>query len=244
MTKPSLTIFMPAYNEADKLKDAYESTTRAVKNAGISDYEIFLSTVTSPDGTHDGTPDIAKQIAQENPRVRSLHTFGFSGLGFKYREALRESAKDYIMMVPGDNDTIEESLIGILSHLGESEAIVVYTANPKARPFRLRFVSKCFVILCNVLFGLRMKYYNGMNIFPVRLARAVPVSADNPAYMAEILIYLLKSGIRYIEVPQELKYTPYAGKTFRFKSAVKAFGTLCSLFWRINIKRERIKLSF
>ncbi len=244
MTKPSLTIFMPAYNEADKIRDACESTIRALKKAGVSDYEIFLSTVTSPDGTHDGTPNVAGRLVKENPRVRSFHTFGFLGLGSKYREALRKSTKDYIMMVPGDNDTIEESLVGILNHLGESEAIVVYTANPKARPFRLRFVSKCFVILCNILFGLHMRYYNGMNIFPVKLVKTIPVSTDNPAYMAETLIYLLKSGIRYIEVPQELKYTPYAGKTFRFKSAVRAFGTLCSLFWRISIKRERIKLSF
>ena len=240
---PSLSVIMPAYNEVGNLKPAYESTIRALKKAGIIDYEIIIITNTRRDGSHDGTPDIATQITTENPWVRHIHNNAYVGLGFKFRQGANEARKDYVMMIPGDNETVEDSIASIVSHLGEAEMVIFYTANKKVRKWKRRFVSWGFTTLCNVLFGLNLRYYNGVCIYPAKLLRAVPMACDNFAYMAEIIIYLVKSGVKYIEVPMEIKPTT-ASAAFKFRSVIEVLGTLTSLFWRINIKRERIKLSF
>jgi len=239
-SRPSLTIIMPAYNEVGAIRAAYESAVRAVQQADINDYEIIIETNTAPDGTHDGTPDVAEQISKEDSQVKHIHHNSYAGLGFKYRDAVNRATKDYVTWVPGDNDTIESSFVNILKHIGQAPMIIVYTLNPKARPFYIRTVSKGFVMFCNILFGLNVKYYNGINIFPRELLQKVPMSADNPAFMSEILIYLLKSGVKYIEVPQEIKYTPYPGKTFRLKSVQEVLCTLASLFYKIHFKKIRI----
>ena len=239
----SLSVIMPAYNEAGGIKEAYESTTRAVKEAKIDDYEILIVTNNSSSGTHDGTPDIAESISKKDEHVRHIYHNNYVDLGFKYRDAISKASKDYVMMVPGDNDTVESSLVNILKHVGESSLIVVYTSNPKARPFYIRTVSKAFVVICNFLFGLKMKYYNGMCVLPKATLRQIPMSANNPAYMAEILIYLVKSGVKYIEIPQEIKYTPHPGKTFNFNSVITVIGTMASLFWKVHLKRIRVKLN-
>lgn len=239
--KPSLTVILLAYNEAQSIRSAYETAVRALRQAGILDYEILIITNSAPDGTHDGTPDIAVQIAKEDPSVRCFHYNNYAGLGFKYRKGIELSQKEYITWIPGDDDTVESSFINNLKHLGEVPAVITYTINTKARPFYIRFVSRCFVLLCNILFGLRMKYYNGFTIYSKELLREVPMTVDNPAFMAEIIIYLIKSGVKYIELSQEIKKSG-AGKTFCLKSVLEVSGSLALLFWRINIRRERIKI--
>lgn len=237
--KSSLTMIMPAYNEAGALRDAYETATRAINKAGIQDYEILIITNTSPNGSHDGTPDVASQITKEDAHVRHIHYDRYVGLGFKYKQGVINALKDYVMMVPGDSDTVEESLVSILKHLGEKDMVITYTMNPEARPLYVRSVSRGFVLFCNLLFGLKMKYYNGICIYRKKLIEAVPAFSESPAYNAEILIYLLKSGVQYVETAQEIKKS-YAGKTFRFKSVIECVKTMTALFWKIHFKKARI----
>ena len=243
MKMPSLTVIIPAYNEVNNLKPTFESTIRALKKSDVADYEIIIITNTRRDGGHDGTPDIADDLAKENLRVRHIHNDAYVNLGFKFRQGVGAASKDYTTWVPGDNETAEVSIADIFGHLGEAEAVISYTANKRVRKWTRRFVSRGFTIFCNILFDLDLKYYNGICIFPTKTLRAVPMKSDNFAYMAEIIIYLVKSGVKYIEVPMEIKPTT-ASAAFKFRSVIEVLGTLASLFWRINIKRERIKLSF
>ncbi len=240
--KPSLSIIMPAYCEVKNLRAAYESTTRAIKKADIFDYEVVVITNTRRDGSHDGTPDIANQMALEDPKVRHIRNREYVNLGFKYRQGIGAAVKDYVTMVPGDNETVEDSITSILGYLGEADMVLTYTANKQVRTWKRRFVSRCFTLLCNVLFGLNLKYYNGICIYPRKILQAVPMSSDNFAYMAEVIIYLTKSGVNYIEVPMEIKST-IASAAFKFRSVIDALGTLASLFWKIHFLRKRVAIA-
>src|SRR3989344_4132438 len=222
--KPSLSIIMPAYNQVVGIRSAYQGALNALRNAGISDYEIFIVTSTSSTGSHDGTPDIARQLATADPRVQAIHYDRYVGLGFKYRETLKLARKEYVVMVPGSGDCVVGKMVDVFRHIGRVSVIFTYTINPKARAFYMRFAAKTFVVLCNILFGLNLKYYNGLSVYPRGLLARVPMTADNPAYNAEILIYLLKSRFDYIELPQEIRRPSTGpGKTFRIGSV---FGSL------------------
>lgn len=237
--KPSLTVIMPAYNEFKNLRAAFESTTGALKEAGISDYEIIIVTNTRRDGSHDGTPEIAKRIAEENLQVRHVHNDAFVNLGFKFWQGVGSAGKEFVTLVPGDNEAVGSSVASIFSHIGEAEMIVSYTSNKQVRKWRRRFISRCFVELCNLLFGLRLKYFTGICIYPKKLLQKIPTRSDNFAYMAEIIIYLIKSGVTYTQVPMEIKPTTVSS-AFKLKSAYEALGTILSLFWNIHFERTRI----
>ncbi|MBI2062870.1 MAG: glycosyltransferase [Candidatus Yanofskybacteria bacterium] len=239
--KPTLTVIMPAYNELKNLRGAFISATGALKIAGISDYEIIIITNTKRDGSHDGTPYVAEQIVKEDSRVRHIHNNSYVGLGFKFRQGIGDARKSFITWVPGDNENIEESVAGIFRHIGEADMITSYTSNTQVRKWKRRFVSRCFTEFCNLLFGLRLKYYNGICIYPTKLLQKVPTKSDNFAYMAEIIIYLVKSGVRYKEVPMEIKPTAISS-SFKLKSVFEALGTIALLFWNIHFKRTRIKI--
>ena len=149
--------------------------------------------------------------------------------------------KEYVTWVPGDNETVESSVASIFNHIGESEMITSYTYNKQVRKWKRRLVSRCFTELCNLLFGLRLKYYNGICIYPTKLLQKVPMKSDNFAYMAEIIIYLAKSGVAYKQVPMEIKPTTVSS-AFKLKSVFEALGTLALLFWNIHFKRIKIGL--
>lgn len=237
--KPSLTVIVPAYNEFKNLGAAFESTTGALKEAGISDYEIIIITNTRRDGSHDGTPEIAKRIAEENLQVRHVRNDAFVNLGFKFWQGVGLAGKEFVTLVPGDNEAVGSSVASIFSHIGEAEMVVGYTSNKQVRKWRRRFISRCFVELCNLLFGLRLKYFTGICIYPKKLLQKIPTRSDNFAYMAEIIIYLIKSGVTYTQVPMEIKPTTVSS-AFKLKSAYEALGTILSLFWNIHFKRTRI----
>lgn len=235
----SLSIIIPAYNEVNNLSLTLESTLKALNKAGIFDYEIIIITNTRQDGSHDGTPDIAAQLARERPNVRHIHNPAYVNLGFKFRQGVKSARKDYVTWVPGDNETVENSIAEIISHTGEAPMVISYTANKQVRTWKRNFVSKGFTVLCNILFGLNLKYYNGICIYPRRTLQTVPMSSDNFAYMAEIIIYLIKSDIGYIQVPMEIKPTT-ASASFKIRSVFEALGTLALLFWNIHVKRIRV----
>lgn len=236
----SLSVIIPAYNEVKNLRAAYESAKRALTKAGITDYEIIIITNDRPDGTNDGTPAIAAQIQKENLHTILLHN-PYVGLGYKFRQGARAANKSFVTLIPGDNETLEESAADIFSHTGEADAVITYTGNKEVRPWKRRCVSWGFTTLCNCLFGLRMKYFNGICIFRRDLLRASPLTCDNFAYMAEIIIYLVKSGVRYIEVAQLIKPTSESA-SFKFKSVLECLGTLASLFWKIHFRRQRVTI--
>ena len=94
----------------------------------------------------------------------------------------------------------------------------------------MRMVSKSFATLCNIIFGLRLKYYNGIALYPKQLLKQV-IIADSPAYNAGILVQLLKSGVSYIELPQELNPASAGvpGRTFAFGNVVASLKTLAMM---------------
>ncbi len=239
--KPSLTIIMPAYNEIKNLRPAYESVLRILQKAGISNYEIIITTGVRRNGNRDDTADVADRIAEEYKFTKSLYCDHFVGLGRKYHKAVQAATKEYIMLIPGDGEFVEDSIADIIGHIGEEEIIITYPNNPEVREFKRRFVSRSFTILCNILFGLNLRYYNGLNILPRKYLQKITMECDNFTYMAEILVYLIKSGISYIEIPFGTK--PSVGSSaFNFRSVLETFSTLASLFWNIHFKRTRIRL--
>lgn len=238
----SLTVIMPAYNEATKLLSAYQRASWAIDKAGIPDYEILVITNLCPDSSHDGTPDIATSIAQSDNRVRHIHNDAYVGLGFKYRQGVSEAKKCYTMMIPGDGEFNESSVAEVMSHIGKADIIIPYISNQEVRPPERQTTSRTFTLLCNKMFGLSIRYYNGVCIIPTDYLRAVPMSCDNFAYMAEILVYLIKSGANYLEVPWQIKRVE-GSKAFRPESVNEVLETMSTLFWKINIEGARINLT-
>jgi len=240
---PKLTIMIPVYMEAENIQATIDTTTSALNKTHVEDYELLIIDCLRPDGTDDGTPAIAAKLARENHRIRHIHNDSCVNLGYKYRQGIREARGEYYMMIPGDDETEEQAIINVLEKLGQADIVIAYTSNPEVRPLKRRIISKIFLFVCNLISGLNLKHYTGINLHRTEILRKLPLKVDNLAYSADIVIRSLKSGLAktYLQVPMPLRSQPgRKTNSFQGNNITAALLSLSKLFWDVRIKNKPI----
>jgi len=210
----SVTIIIPAYKEEGNIEAAIDSAVAAAQGAG-TDYEIIVV----DDGSPDRTGEFARLRAESNPGIRVAVNATNEGFGYSFARGVKMASKDYVTVFPGDNDMAMSSLKDLIASRGSSDLVISYMHKTDRRSLFRRIVSRSFVGMMNMLFGLRLQYYNGAFICKTQLLRSIPIKSTGLAALAECLVRLLKKGTPYRTV-----YFEHAGrrheqsKAFRFKS--------------------------
>lgn len=231
----SISIIIPAYNEEGNLGDAVKTIHAAVRSI-FKDYELIIV----DDGSNDGTAVVAETLAKESNTIKVIHLGENRGLGYAYRQGIYRSRKKYVMMIPGDNEILKKSIREILNHVGEADIIISYIINREMRSIIRRIISMVFTNLLNILFGLHMKYYNGLVLYESSMVKKVKMTTDSFAFQAEILIRLLKEGHSYKEVPMYIK-NPVKGhraKVFKIKNVTGVISLVIRLFAEMTFPRK------
>jgi hypothetical protein len=147
---------------------------------------------------------------------------------------------EYVTMFPGDNEIPGQAMRAILDAVGSADIVVPYISTPAVRDWKRRVISACFVTLLNGLFGLRLRYFNGPCVHRRSLLLSVPMRTHGFAYMASILVRLIRSGCSFVEVPMPLQARQHGrSKAFRVKNIVSVLGTIGELFWEVRVKERR-----
>jgi hypothetical protein len=95
--------------------------------------------------------------------------------------------------------------------------------------------------LVNVLFGLKMRYYQGPCIYPIALARALPKSEGGFYFLTQMLIHALHAGHSVVEVGlTHVERAHGRSKAVSIKNILKALRTIARVWWAIYVKRESV----
>ncbi len=233
--KPTLSVIMPALNEEGNLAAAVATVLEAI-DGRFASYELLVF----DDGSTDRTGVIADKLAAANRRIRVVHNSRNMGFGYNYIRGVERAEMEYVAMFPGDNEIAGSAIRTILGAVGPADIVVPYIATPSVRPWSRRFISARFVALVNLLFGLRMRYFNGPCVHRRSLLQTVPMRTHGFAYMAAILVRLIRSGHSYVEVPMPLQARQHGrSKAFRPKNLASVLGTLVALFWDVRVRNRR-----
>jgi len=229
----SLSVFVPAHNEADNLEGAIRDVVEAAEER-FADYEILLV----DDGSTDATPDVANGLGRENQRIRVIHNPTKQGLASCYRTALTLAAKDYFAFVPGDREIHVDSVRAIFQAVGSADLVVPYHANREARPRHRRVMTWISTALLNLLFVRRLRYYQGPTVYPTYLARELPANSRGFFFLAEMLVRALDRGCTYVEVGllhQERAFGK--SKAVTLSNILLALQTIFGSWWVLRIRR-------
>jgi dolichol-phosphate mannosyltransferase len=200
----TISVVVPALNEERHIADAVAQAILAIEPR-FADYELLLVN----DGSRDRTGSIMDALARENPRIRVTHNPSPRNLGGVYKQGIALARHEFLIMVPGDNENPASALFGPLDAVGRADMVVPYVKKPKRSPLR-NLASFAYTMGMNLLFGLRVKYYNGTVIHRVESLRGIHVSTDSFAYQSEILVKLLRQGKSHVSVP--IKIAPKEGR--------------------------------
>ena len=238
MSNHTLSVIIPALNEEGNLAAAVRTVLDAIGNR-FADYELLIF----DDGSTDQTGRIADELAAGNPHIRVIHNGRNMGFGYNYNRGVQVARMEYVTLFPGDNEIPGDAIKTILAAVGSTDIVVPYISTPAVRTWSRRLISAAFVGLVNLLFGLRLRYFNGPCVHRRALLLSVPMKTHGFAYMAAILVRLIRSGRSYIEVPMPLQARQHGrSKAFRPKNILSVINTLLELFWEVRIS-ERHKYS-
>jgi len=232
-----ISIIIPALNEEKNIGITVRELCVLLEKENLTDYEILIF----DDGSTDKTGEIAENLKKENERVKVIHNPRNMGLGYNFRKGAEIATGEYVSWLPADNENPADSFIKVLKHASEADIILAYTSNMEVRSLKRRALSRIYTFINNFIFGLHVRYFNGTPVYRRSLLLRVPPWSNSFAFAVEIIVPLLKSGATYIEVPVEIKATSKTS-ALKFRRIIQVFKAIFLLFWRINIKRERIKI--
>ncbi len=231
--KPTLSIIIPAFNEEVGLRRTVEMLV-GLLGGFFADFELLIV----DDGSRDRTGQIADQLAAGDRRIRVVHHDVNRGLGYSYREGIKLATKENIWWIPGDGGGLnsEDDLANIFGAVGQSDMVLVYLLSEN-RPRHRQMISRSYTALLNLLFGLKIKYYNGANIYRSELLRDLPMTSNGHGLLAEISLQLVKGQYSYTEVGMHNR-EPAGGSSnaLRLKNIFRVGKVLLGLYWRLQVR--------
>ena len=230
----SMTVLVPAFNEAANLTPTVERLIDALMIT-IEDFEIIIV----DDGSTDDTAEVAERLARRHPQVRVVHNQRNMGLGYSYKRGYQEADKEFFVYIPGDNTWPYRSFVELFGNLGRAEIVTSYSINPEVRSRSRRIVSRLYTQMLNFLFGRRMRYFNGLTIYPVSFLRLDPASTFGFGFQAEVLIKALFFGLSYVEIALPIDpRSAGASKAVTLRNIVSVIETILRLFYDLRIRRR------
>ncbi len=231
--RDSISVFMPAHNEAMNLGESVQDVVQAAQQR-FEDYELIVV----DDGSTDGTGDVAEELARGNPRIRVIHNPERRGIAYSYRAALEQASKPYFAFLPADREVSAESIRAIFHAVGSADIVVPYHANRQARAWYRRLLTWASTGLLNTLFGQRLRYYQGPAVYPTALARQLPSTTQGFFFLTEMLVHVLRRGCSYVEVGLIHQERAYGrSKALGLSNILTALWTIAALWWGVYVAK-------
>ncbi len=149
--RPSLTVVMPAYNEAENLVPAVTRAVDAVQRF-CDDFEVILV----DDGSRDASGEIARELLAEQPRLRVLRHPENRGYGAALRTGFVNARKELVFCTDADLQYDVGELEYFLPLIEQADVVVGFRVYRYDPPLRM-VLSFIYNRLVRVLFRVRVR---------------------------------------------------------------------------------------
>lgn len=225
----SISLIVPAFNEQDVvgtvLQDIYRQTA-----AVFQTFEI----IAIDDGSTDETGRVMDEFAAADIVVSVIHNTPNLGLGASFRLGLSCAKYKYVMLLCGDGGLPASSLPAIYKEVGTADLVIPYMVNLRRIKTPARYaLSRTYSNLLNLLFGFRLRYYNGLPVYRRSLLQAITITSEGFGFQGEILVKLLKSGCTYVQVGVDGAEETGNSSALRLKNIISVGKTFAHLILEI-----------
>ncbi len=179
----SISVVIPAYNEALNVVKAVESAVAAIEKVS-TDYEIIVV----DDGSRDGTSDVVKGILPRFPRLRLVRNEPNRGYGGALRRGFEESTKELILFAPADNQFDLEESPRLLALIDGGADIASGNRAERNDPLLRRLNGMGWNLAIRLLFGFLSNDIDcGFKVLKRSILQRVPLSSTGAMIDTELL---------------------------------------------------------
>jgi glycosyltransferase involved in cell wall biosynthesis len=230
----SLSIVMPAYNEAENVAAAVQAVSE-VAQALEREYEILVVN----DGSKDNTGQVVRDLESQVPGLRLVEHYPNRGYGGALKAGFEAATKDLIAFIPADNQFVFGEVDGLLEKMKAEDAdIVCGYRHDRQDPLIRRLNALGWNSVVRLLFGYLSRDIDcGFKLFRREVLDRVHIESNGAMVDTEFLAGAKARGIRIAEVPvTHLPRTAGEPTGANLAVIVKAFRDLFR--FRMRLTRE------
>ncbi|MGQ9599165.1 MAG: glycosyltransferase family 2 protein [Anaerolineae bacterium] len=195
---PSISLVLPAYNEADNIEPLIAEAVPALE-ANAEDYEIIVV----DDGSKDETAAVTRRVMEANPRVRLVQHLKNQGFGAAVFSGFTHAVKDWIFYTDADRQFVLSELARFVPLMDQADLIAGYRA-PRRDPILRVLYGKGWSLLCTLLFGYTVRDVDcGFKLFRREIVEqlAPRIESRGATFSIEWLVRAKRAGYRFAELP-------------------------------------------
>jgi glycosyltransferase involved in cell wall biosynthesis len=193
---PQLSVFLPAYNEEENVRQAVLSVSRVLEHSGLT-HEIIVVN----DGSRDRTGDIVRALASSVDGLRLAEHYPNRGYGGALQAGFAASRGELIAFVPADNQFEFSEIYLLLKAIEEADIVSGWRAARQDHTVRLVFAFG-WNTLVRILFGQLCRDIDcGFKLVRRQVIEQVPLHSNGAMIDTELLAGARARGFRIAEVP-------------------------------------------
>jgi glycosyltransferase involved in cell wall biosynthesis len=195
---PSISLVMPAYNEADNIEPMVAEATPALA-AITNGYEIIVV----DDGSQDDTAGVTQRVSERDPHVRLVQHPVNQGFGAAVFTGFTSAEKGWIFYTDADRQFVLSELEKFVPYMDQADLIAGYRA-PRQDPFLRVFYGKGWSMLCTLMFGYTVRDVDcGFKLFRREIIESLAptIASRGATFSIEWLVRAKRAGYRFVELP-------------------------------------------
>lgn len=186
MTRPSISVVIPMFNEEENIAHAIALATAALE-AHASDHEIIVV----DDASTDRSPEIVRGLAESDPRVTTVRHARNRKLGATLRTGFARASKELVLYMdadlPFDPHEIGRGIRAM--ELTGADMIAAYRHDRTAEGLRRAVYSYAYNALIGLLFGWPHRDVNfSFKLMRREVLESIELRSEGSLISAELLV--------------------------------------------------------
>ena len=231
----SLTVFFPAFNDAESLRWLIPQTAATIRDLA-QDCEIIVV----DDGSTDPTPQVLEEMQRQFPFLRVVRHPRNLGYGAALRSGFASATKQLVFYTDGDGQYDVGELRALFARLEPGVDVVNGYKLQRADPLHRTVIGKVYQGLTKTLLRLKIRDVDcDFRLIRRPVLDAVSLTFRSGAICAELMAQIERAGFRIAEVPVH-HYPRRSGPSqfFRLAPVARTIFDLFRLWARLVILRR------
>jgi glycosyltransferase involved in cell wall biosynthesis len=195
MSNHSLSLILPAFNEAKNLSATVEDALSSLVNV-VPELEILIV----DDGSIDATAEVSEYLASRHPLVRIIRHPHNRGYGATLRSGFAAARYDLVFFTDSDGQFRFDQVGDFIKQIDAFDMVIGFRANRQDRWWR-KANSRIGNWLARTLLGVRVKDINcAYKMFHRLLLQQLSLTSEGAMISTELLAFAAQAGWTFQEV--------------------------------------------